>query len=720
MKHKNWTLGLGSLMLLLLIFTLIFPELISSKNPYALSFIKFWTGASGELKMATPPYPPSSLNPLGSDQMGRDMLSFLIYGSRLTLLLSLGVAVCRFLVAVPLGIAAGMKRALPERLIDRFNLVLTTIPPLLIAILILRMDFLSSLYRSQSTIIFICTLTLIGWSKIASIISKSTAHLMTETYILSERAIGKRPLAIAKSHVLPHLVPEILILFFMEIASVLTLMMQLGLFSVFVGNLKIIRDSARDGFSYFNVTFEPEWSSLLGSARDYIRVAPWIALAAGAMFFFTVLAFNLLGEGLRLEFQKKNQHFGRQIKQLLRREVIAIGLVLVILVAWLKWPPTYDFAQTVTPDSLKASQINSLSPSEQLNKQIKDHMITLELEPIENTQAFVQSFDKRPVLTIQSETVRLETPLMSTLPEPLKAGTDYQLLSGKPVQGLFFVVDATKDFYAPSEALFKDKLLYVDTELVPMAAITSALPKLKAIGIVGLVLNQGISKAPTTYDDLLILSLSETQHTTLKRMFKDSLMPEFVIDLKASAADEPGQNILGKLVGNEPSMAQNMIIIGMDCSASTPEKQQEKLAFYLNLMTNIKAQEARINRTIVFAFFDGSEGLDFYTQHALMQNKKVNLYLDLTEIDSDHYAELEFSDELAPISRYYGFIFSNQFKANGKRLVAQKRMPLSSEDRLLFMSEGLTTLNFKTAGRGNLTLEAFGKAFVKTLVENTY
>ena len=74
----------------------------------------------------------------------------------------------------------------------------------------------------------------------------------------------------------------------MEIAQVLTLMMQLGLFSVFIGNLKVVKDSAREGYSFFNITFEPEWSSLLGTARDFIRVAPWIAIWTGIAFFLTV------------------------------------------------------------------------------------------------------------------------------------------------------------------------------------------------------------------------------------------------------------------------------------------------------------------------------------------------------------------------------------------------------------------------------------------------
>ena len=199
-KNKNWPLIIGTALLLVLCFVLIFPDWLTSKNPYGLSFIKFWINEDGALKMATAPYPPSGANPLGSDQIGRDLLSFLLYGCRLTLLLAVGITLFRFLLALPVGIAAGMNRSLCQRIIDRFNLVFTTIPPLLVAIIILRIDLFSSLYKAQSIGIFILTLTLVGWSKVASVIERSTATIMSETYILAERAIGKSE-EIGRAHV---------------------------------------------------------------------------------------------------------------------------------------------------------------------------------------------------------------------------------------------------------------------------------------------------------------------------------------------------------------------------------------------------------------------------------------------------------------------------------------------------------------------------------------
>lgn len=722
MRQKNWTLIMGGLLLGFLIFTLIFPELFSSRNPYALSFIKFWLSDTGQLQMATPPYVPSSVNPLGSDQMGRDLLSFLVYGSRLTLLLALGVALSRFVLAIPLGIAAGMGRFLPQRMINRFNLVLTTIPPLLIAILVLRMDFFSSLYKAQSTAFFIITLTLIGWSKVASILGKSTAHIMSETYILAERAIGKRPLQLAKSHVFPHLLPEIIILFFMEIASVLTLMMQLGLFSVFVGNLKIIRDSSRNGFSYFNVTFEPEWSSLLGSARDYIRVAPWIALAAGVMFFITVLAFNLIGEGLRMEFQKKNSHYKDFFKPLIHKKAVLTYLVVIIAVVLLKWPSTYTFTENITPNTLKSSEISNLSQSDQSRKWIKDQMITLGLEPAALDNRYIQSFEGSPGLDVKA--FELTTPTIT-----LVSGQDIVLLNGKSVSGSYWVINATDKFYQLSPELLKGKLIYVDTDIVRPESIASQLKFLADSGAVGLILTEGLKETTPHYGDLAIMSILPEHKKAFESISLSAAAGAALptgtqamvrLSINATAIDGSGQNIFAKIVGNEKTMAQNTLIIGMNYHALTPEKRLEKMAFYLNLMANMKTHGDQLNRTIIFAFFDGPDGINYYSEHALVQNKHVNLYLDLTDLEGDGFESLAFSDELSPISRYYGFIFANQFKQNAKEILTQQRISLSDSDRFLFAAESLTTLNFKTVGSGNLSLGDFGTVFIKTLIENAY
>lgn len=283
-KKINISLILGSLLLLILLSIALFPNLFSDSNPYSMTLVHTYMDENNELVIMTPPFEPSENYVLGSDEVGRDIWSLVVYGTRLTLVLALSITILRFLLALPLGMAGGMGSRFSRSLIDQFNIVLTTIPPLLIGILILQMNFFTSLYKIQSIFVFAITLTLIGWARIGNMVLVSSSRIMEETFILSEKAIGKRKLSIAIKNVLPHILPEIVVLFFMEIARVLTLMMQLGIFGVFVGNIRIVSDSGFFGYTYYNLPYEPEWSGLLGATKEFIRSAPWVVFTS-AMFF---------------------------------------------------------------------------------------------------------------------------------------------------------------------------------------------------------------------------------------------------------------------------------------------------------------------------------------------------------------------------------------------------------------------------------------------------
>lgn len=722
-KNKNWPLIMGTTLLVALCLILIFPDWLTSKNPYGLSFIKFWTNDDGALKMATAPYPPSPANPLGSDQIGRDLFSFLLYGCRLTLLLAVGITLFRFVLALPMGIAAGMSRPVFHRIIDRFNLVFTTIPPLLVAIIVLRIDLFSSLYKSQSIAIFIITLTLVGWSKVASVIERSTGTIMSETYILAERAIGKSEGRIAKEHVLPHLRSEVIILFFMEIASALTLLMQLGLFSIFVGNLKIIRDSSSGGYSYFNVTFEPEWSSLLGSARDYIRVAPWIALSAGAIFFLTVLGFNLFGEGLRLYFQKAQQSKPLPLFHFFNRKWQITTALLLIAVIALKWPPSYGFESHYDSRQLQNLESAEVFTVQDSQKWMEQQLAKLELEPLSD-EGYQQTFAKKTGFELEDCTLSVGKNLLTY-------GNDFVLLGGHSTSGHYGVVDYTEVFYTlgknsspethlktQEKSQVQDRVVYIDTHLIPFANVLNQLETLKGLGVKGILVSEGLEGHVPLSLSVPIFSLSETQSEAFSSQSTEELAVDFQVS--GSATEGKGINYFGKITGKESTMAHNTLILGMDYQGATKEIRAEKLAFYFNLMANLKSHQDQINRTLVFALFDSTEGLSYYSEHALVQNKNVNLYLDLTDLDSSHFDKVAFSDALSPISRYYGFVFADQFKKNAKTWLDEKPLSLTPWDELLYKEESLTTLNLKTVGEGEKTLSGLGRLLIKTLIENTY
>lgn len=710
---KNWALLLSFALLSLLAIMIIFPEWFTGQNPYALSFIRFWTGSDGSLKIATSPYPPSPLNPIGTDQMGRDLLSFLVYGCRLTLLLAIGITASRFLLGLPLGIASGMGSAVSKRLISRFNLVFTAIPPLLVSIIILHIDLFATLYKAQSILIFTLTLTLVGWSKLAHLLSASTEKIMAETFILSEKAVGKSNLKISKEHVLPHLLPEVIILFAMEIAAVLTLLMQLGIFGIFVGNLKIIKDSASSGYSYFNITFEPEWASLLGTARDYIRVAPWIALSAGIFFFLTVLAFNLLGEGLRQHIQQNTRAYKQRKNPKTFKQAAFAGLSLLILVVLLKWQSPEVYTEVYDATNIQSELTNAQSSQGGEASWLEAKFEHYGLEPLSDL-GYRQTFDKNPQFKVAEVHLKLSG-------EDLSFGTDFLVLGGSDLTLDGTLIDGTAAFYSGLPAVKGPGLiLYLDQRLIPMSNILESLPRLKKQGVKAVITASNGTRQQAQALDIPVLVLSET-HTaaTEDKLRSESAIP-VSLHIGGSIETVKGMNFAAIQTGAEPTMAKNLIVIGMDYHGPTEAEKLNRLAFYFNLMEQLKSETHALNRSIVYLFFDGSEGLRHYGDHVLVQSKNVNLYLDLTQVDGSSFNKLRFSDELSPISRYYGFIFSKQFKENGKALLSPKNLMLTDHDRLLSQTNGLTTVIIKTETGTEHPISELGELLKETLLKNAY
>ncbi len=251
------------------------------------------------------PYPPSKSFPLGSDELGRDILSFIVYGTRLTVLLGILIALGRFVIALPLALNAGAGHKGSLTIIKQFSIVFSAIPALLISIIILKLDYFTGLDKYRSMVAFVTVLSLVGWPRLAMLLCQRAQNIHSQTFIKGAIAMGKKPRQIAIENVIPHLAPEMIVLFFMEIARALSMLMQLGIFAVFIGNLKIIKDADFGNMTYYNVSFEPEWASMLGASKNYITTAPWAVLYPALAFFITVLGLNLFGEGLRGIMQKK-------------------------------------------------------------------------------------------------------------------------------------------------------------------------------------------------------------------------------------------------------------------------------------------------------------------------------------------------------------------------------------------------------------------------------
>ena len=220
------------------------------------------------------PLPPNGTFWLGTDQLGRDLLSRLIYGARTSLVVGVlanGVAV---LVGTLLGVVAGYARGVVGAAIMRFTDLMMAFPALLLAIA------LAAIF-SPSLLIVALVIAMVNWVQIARVIYTETTALAERDYIEACRALGAGWPRILFRHIVPHLVPTVLVYAKLGIAT--TVLLEATLSFLGIG----VRPP------------EPSWGNIIYENQTYFANAPWLVFIPGAAILLLALAFNLVGDGLR-------------------------------------------------------------------------------------------------------------------------------------------------------------------------------------------------------------------------------------------------------------------------------------------------------------------------------------------------------------------------------------------------------------------------------------
>ena len=452
-KRSNIQLIIGSILLGILLFVIAFPGLLTDNNPYSLDRFKTMY-VDGELTMESAPYEPSDEYPLGSDDLGRDIYSMIIYGTRLTLLLGLLVTLGRFAVALPISINAGLGNQVSRSVIKQFTTVFSAIPTLLIAIIILQLKFFSGLDKANSILAFTLVLSFVGWPKLSSVIAERVEAVNAQSFIRSEIAIGKKQGKIALENIVPHLAPELIVLFFMEIARVLSMIMQLGVFSIFVGNLHIIKDTDMGRVVYYDMSFEPEWASLLSTSRTLVNAAPWAIIFPALAFFISVLAFNMFGEGLRKSMQQKDSNVIPLFRKLITLDIkgfakglkkqnkiklaITAVLVAVIVISAVNINSTHYVFEADKDDIAMQDQVIIGTPeAQECAEMIAQRMESLGIEPLKDQ--YIYSYDIPAYCIVNTYSFTLK----ANVEQPV-LGADYAFYSAGTISVTGKVYDATK------------------------------------------------------------------------------------------------------------------------------------------------------------------------------------------------------------------------------------------------------------------------------------
>ncbi len=199
--------------------------------------------------------------------------------------------------------------------------------------LIISMILIFALDIRRGLPVFIVALSFIGWAEIAQYIRSEFLVLRKAPYIEGARAGGLTGLAIAVRHVLPNVLPQLLVISFLEMGAVMMLLGELGFVGVFIGggSRLLVGDymGARDVFTLVEV---PEWGAILAEGFRYLRSKPFVVFPPAIAFFLSVLGFNALGEGLRrlIERQSLNTAFLLRKRMLLVIAGLSLATVYII------------------------------------------------------------------------------------------------------------------------------------------------------------------------------------------------------------------------------------------------------------------------------------------------------------------------------------------------------------------------------------------------------
>ncbi|AQV93737.1 ABC transporter permease [Cupriavidus necator] len=266
---RNKLAMLAALVLLALVLTALFAPVLMPADPYAASILK-------RLKpIGTEHFP------LGTDELGRDMLSRLMLGARLSLFMGITPVLLAFVIGSALGIVAGYAGGWTNTVIMRLTDILYAFPSVLLAIALS-----GTLGAGVGNALL--SLTIVFIPQIVRVAESVTTQVRNREFVDAARASGASSLTIVRAHVLNNVLGPI----FVYATSLISVSMILA-----------------SGLSFLGLGVkppEPEWGLMLNTLRTAIYTQPWVAALPGAMIFLTSVSFNLLADGIRSAMEIKD------------------------------------------------------------------------------------------------------------------------------------------------------------------------------------------------------------------------------------------------------------------------------------------------------------------------------------------------------------------------------------------------------------------------------
>ena len=273
-RDKFAMVGLAAIIVIVLL--AVFAPWIAPHNPL--------TQFNDGITMQGMPVGSSAKFPLGTDTLGRDMLSRILYGARVSLFIGIVANGFALLLGVVFGLTAGYFKGGVETLIMRMTDVMMAFPILLLAIALS-----TTVFSKGGVWLLVVVITIVYWTPMTRVIHGEVLSIREKEFVDAARLTGATNRRILFRHILPHLVAPIIVYTSLGIATTI----------VFEATLSFIGVGVQPPM--------PSWGQMIAMGEDYYYTAPQLVIYPGLAIVITVLAFNLVGDGLRDAFDPQQR-----------------------------------------------------------------------------------------------------------------------------------------------------------------------------------------------------------------------------------------------------------------------------------------------------------------------------------------------------------------------------------------------------------------------------
>jgi peptide/nickel transport system permease protein len=264
-RHKGFLFG-GTVLLLIVIMALTAP-LLAPHDPYKQSLAKRLVGpiwhANGTWE-----------HPLGTDNLGRDYLSRIMYGARISLLIGVAAMLISGIIGTVMGVAAGYFGGRVDMVVNAIITVRLALPIMLVALAVVALV-------GGSLLIVVLVLGLMIWNRFALVMRASTQQLRAMDYVNAAKTSGCSTLRIIVTEIMPNILNNLIVVATLEITRAILI---------------------EAGLSFLGMGVQPplpSWGLMVAEAKEFMLFSPWMIMIPGSAIFALVLSINLLGDGIR-------------------------------------------------------------------------------------------------------------------------------------------------------------------------------------------------------------------------------------------------------------------------------------------------------------------------------------------------------------------------------------------------------------------------------------